>query len=115
MYARVVVTFSAFSLFAAQIPVRHPEGRVHGFLVLRDLEDRLLASGSVTQDTAGNRVTSELDFRFKDGSVHQETSVFSQQRVFRLLSYRLVQKGPAFKRPTDMNLNASTGQVTVRY
>src|SRR5436305_13800727 len=112
MYARVVVTFSAFSLFAAQIPVRHVEGRVHGFLVLRDMEDRLLASGSLIQDTAGNRVTSQLDFRLKDGSVHQETSVFSQQRAFRLLNYRLVQKAPAFKPAPDMNLNASTGHPT---
>ena len=100
---------------ADQVPVRHLEGRLHGFLVLRDLEDKLLASGSLIQNANGNRVTSELDFRFKDGSVHQETSVFSQRRTFQLLSYRLVQKGPAFKRAIDMSLNVSTGQVTIQY
>jgi len=105
----------AISLIADPIPVRHLEGRIHGFLILRDLEDKLLASGSLIQNANGNRVTSELRFHFKDGSVHQETTVFSQRRTFHLLTYRLVQKGPAFKRAIDMSLNASTGQVTIQY
>jgi hypothetical protein len=103
------------SLMADQVRVRHTEGRIHGFLLLRDMDDKILASGEVTQLANGNRVTTELRFQFKDGSIHEETSVFSQQRAFRLLTHRLVQKGPAFNRPTDMSLNASTGQVTIRY
>ena len=106
---------SSLTLIADQVPVRHVEGRIHGFLVLRDLDDKLLASGSLIQLANGNRVTSELSFRFNDGSVHQETTVFSQRRTFQLLTYRLVQKGPAFKRAMDMSLNASTGQVAIRY
>jgi len=102
-------------LMADQVPVRHLEGRIRGFLVLRDLNDNILASGGLTQLADGNRVTTELSFRFKDGSIHEETAVFSQRRTFRLLTYRLVQKGRAFKGATDMSLNASTGQVTVRY
>jgi hypothetical protein len=98
-----------------QVPVRHVEGRIHGFLVVRDLDGKILASGSLVQNANGNRVTSELDFHFKDGSLHQETSVFSQRRTFQLLTYHLVQKGPAFKRPTDISVNASTGQVTIHY
>jgi hypothetical protein len=91
------------------------EGLIHGFLVLRALDGNILATGDLTQIASGDRVTNELAFRFKDGSVHEETTVFSQRRTFRLLTYHLVQKGRAFKRPTDMSLNASTGQVTVRY
>jgi hypothetical protein len=106
---------SSLTLIADQVPVRHVEGRIHGFLVLRDLDDKLLASGSLTQLANGNRVTTELSFRFNDGSVHQETTVFSQRRTFRLLVHRLVQKGPAFKRAIDLSLNASTGQVTIQY
>jgi len=98
-----------------QVPVRHVEGRIHGFLVVRDLDGKILASGSLVQNANGNRVTSELDFHFKDGSLHQETSVFSQRRTFQLLTYHLVQKGPAFKRPIDISVNASTGQVTIHY
>lgn len=102
-------------LLADQVAVRHSEGRLHGFLVLRDLDDKILASGELTQLANGNRVTTELSFHFKDGSIHEETAVFSQRRTFQLLTYHLVQKGRAFKRATDMSLNASTGQVTVHY
>src|SRR5215831_19185557 len=103
------------SLTGAQVPVRYPEGRIHGFLTLRDLEDNLLASGTLIQNATGGRVTSELEFHFKDGSLHRETAVFSQRRVFQLLTYHLVQKGPAFKSAVEMNVNTSNGQVTVRY
>ena len=106
---------SAPDLVADRIPVRHLEGRIHGFLILSDLDGKILASGSSVQNAKGNRVTSELDFRFKDGSVYQETSVFSQRGTFQLLNYHLVQKGPAFKNSIDMSLNVSSGQVTVHY
>jgi hypothetical protein len=75
----------------------------------------MLASGDVSQTATASRVTNDLIFHFKDGSVHKETTVFSQRRAYRLLTYHLVQKGPSFKTPTDMTLNAATGQVTVRY
>ena len=103
------------SLLAEEVPVRYREGRVHGFLVLRDLNDQLLASGTSIQYANGNQVTNELAFRFKDGSIHQETSVFSQARTFRLLTYHLLQKGPAFKSAMDLSLDSSTGQVTIHY
>jgi hypothetical protein len=102
-------------LVADEVPVRNREGRFHGFLVLQDLNDQLLASGSSVQYTQGNRVINELAFRFKDGSVYQETAVYSQDRRFRLLTYHLVRKGPAFKGAMDMSLNTSTGQVAIRY
>lgn len=105
----------AHPLTADQVAVRHIEGRIHGFLVLRDLDGNILASGDLTQLAKGNRVTTELVFHFKDGSSHTETAVFSQRQTFQLLTYRLVQKGRAFKRPTDMSVNVSTGQVTVHY
>jgi hypothetical protein len=97
------------------VPVRHLEGRIHGFLALKDAEDRLLASGTLDQSNNGARVTTELKFHFKDGSRYEETAVYSQRRVFQLLTYHVVQKGPTFKRPTDMTINTSTGQVVIRY
>jgi hypothetical protein len=39
----------AHPLMADQVAVRHLEGRIHGFLVLRDLDDNVLASGCLTQ------------------------------------------------------------------
>jgi hypothetical protein len=102
-------------LLAEPVPVRHTEGLMHGFLVLRALNGDSLATGDLTQVADGDRVSTDLAFRFTDGSIHEETSVFLQRRTFRLLTYHLVQKGRAFKRPTDMTLNASTGQVIVHY
>jgi hypothetical protein len=102
-------------LLAEPVTVRHLEGLVHGFLALRELDGTTLAIGEMTQVSSGGRVTNELVFRFKDGSIHEEKCVFTQRRTFRLLTYHLVQKGKAFKRFTDMSLNASTGEVTVRY
>lgn len=101
-------------LGAQQVEVRHKEGLVHGFLVLQTLEGQNLADGELIQNSPGDEVTSRLVFHFKDGSLHDETAVFSQRGKFRLLSYHLVQKGPAFEHPLDVTIK-STGVVTVRY
>ena len=99
---------------AAQVAVRHTEGVLHGFLVLRTLAGEPLADGDLIQVARGDRVTSQLVFHFKDGSVHDETAVFSQRGNFRPLNYHLVQKGHAFQHPTEISIDGSTGHVTVR-
>jgi hypothetical protein len=101
--------------FAEPVGVRYVEGLVHGFLVLRSPEGVTLASGDLIQLVRGDRVTSRLVFHFKDGSIHDETAVFTQRGKFRLLSDHLVQRGPAFERPLEMTIDALTGEVTVRY
>jgi hypothetical protein len=100
---------------AEQVAVRHTEGLVRGFLVLRTLEGETLAGGDLNQVFRGGRVTNRLVFRFKDGSIHDETAVFTQRRSFRLVSYHLVQKGPAFRVPMDVSIDGPAGRVTVRY
>jgi hypothetical protein len=97
------------------VAVLYTEGVLHGFLVLSSLEGNALAEGEVTQVARGDRVTSHTIFRFKDGSVNEETVVFSQRRTFRLISDHQVQKGPTFKQPMDVLVDGLTGQVTVRY
>jgi hypothetical protein len=111
----VLVFCLSWVMDAQQVPVRQKEGLVHGFLVLRTLEGETLADGDLIQNAHGDRVTSRLRFRFKDGSIHDDTAVFSQRGHFRLLSDHLIQKGPAFAHPLEMMVNGSTGQVTVRY
>jgi len=106
--------FPALSV-GEQVAVRHTEGLVHGFLALRTLDGTPLADGDLLQTARGTRVTSRLVFHFKDGSLHDETAVFSQRQQFRLVSDHLVQKGPSFPRPIDMTIDALKGQVTVRY
>jgi hypothetical protein len=90
------------------------EGTVHGFLVLRTHEGRMLAVGDLLQVVRGDTVTSRLLFRFKDGSVDDETAVFSQRGNFQLITDRHIQKGPSFPQPMDLSIDVPRGQVTVR-
>lgn len=103
------------ALSGEAVTVRHPEGLLHGFLTLSTLDGTPLADGDLTQTSQGDRVTARLVFRFKDGSIQDETAVYSQSRQFRLIADHLVQKGPTFPRPLDLSVDGSTGQVTVRY
>jgi hypothetical protein len=111
----VAILLQPGRLSAESIPVRYPEGTTHGFLALRSLEGKLLASGDLTEVIHGNQMVAHLVFRFKDGSLDDETTVFSQRGTFRLISNHHIQKGPSFPHPTNVLINAATGQVTVRY
>src|SRR3954451_2346963 len=99
----------------AQVAVRYPEGSLHGFLVLRSMDGQTLAHGDITQVAQGDRITSHMVFHFNDGSIHDETAVFSQRRNFHLLTDHLVQKGPSFPHPQDVLINTADGQVVVHY
>jgi hypothetical protein len=110
-----VVSLWASAPSAEPVAVRYVEGVIHGFLSLRSTEGAVLADGDLIQDARGDRVTSRLVFHFKDGSLNDETAVFSQGGHFRLMSDRLVQKGPAFKQPLEMTIDGPTGHIMVRY
>ncbi len=100
------------SLGAAPIPVRYREGVARGFLTLRSEAGETLAEGGVVQVLKGDRVESRLTFHFTDGSLYDETVVFSQDSVFRLQRYHLVQRGPAFRSPLDVTFDRETGQYS---
>ena len=53
------------TLSAEQITVRHVEGVVHGFLVLRTLDGEVIANGDLKQVVKGSRVTDHLFFGSK--------------------------------------------------
>src|SRR3981081_533802 len=69
---------------AAPVPVRLVEGVTHGFLVLRAVTGVAIASGDLLQSAKGGVIESRMIFRFKDGSVFDETVMFTQERVFTL-------------------------------
>ncbi len=71
--------FASLRAEAATVAVRHTEGVVRGFLVVRALDGRTLADGDLIQFARGDKVTSRLVFRFRDGSVQDETTVFTQR------------------------------------
>lgn len=103
------------SAAAETVAVRHPEGLVRGFLFLKSLDGKVIAHGDLIQTSQNDRVTSRLVFHFLDGSVQDETSVYSQKGRFRLVSDHLVQRGPAFPTPMEVHVETATGRVTVRY
>lgn len=112
----LLVLCSALSVRAgSNVEVHYREGLIHGFLVLSTTEGTPIAEGDLTQVARGNQITSRLTYHFKDGSLQDETTVFSQRNVFSLLSYHLLQKGPAFKHPSEVSITTSTGQVSVHY
>jgi hypothetical protein len=98
---------------ADPVAVRHTQGYIHGFLVLKDTNDKILASGDLIQFPSGSRVTDTLSLHFADGSLYEETSVFSQSHNYRLLTYKQVMKGAAFKTQETLSLNTSTGAVHI--
>ena len=114
---RRLILFAAIaaSLFAQPVAVQQTEGEVRGFLVLRADDGTVVANGDSMQTTKSGQVTTRLTFHFQDGSLQEETTVFTQNGHFRVLSDRLVQKGPTFPRQLDMTVNGVSGQVTVTY
>jgi hypothetical protein len=99
---------------AEQVPVRYLEGVTHGFLVVRDQAQKSVATGDIEQIVKGTVVTSKLRFRFKDGSLYEETTMFSQHGAFKVLSDHLLEKGPAFKNPMEVWIDRGASQVKVR-
>ena len=105
----------ATSVEAAPVSVRFPEGVTHGFLLVRSLTRDIVGHGEITQMVSeGDLLESQLVFRFKDGSLHGEKVAFSQQRVFTLITYRLVQRGPSFPEQLDVSIDRGSAQYTVR-
>ena len=100
---------------AEPVPVLFQEGSVHGYLALRTLDGKILAAGELLQTVHGDQLTSRLTYRFRDGSIDDETAVFSQRGRFRLITDHRIQRGPAFPKPTDLHIDTASGEVTVRY
>jgi hypothetical protein len=98
---------------AAPIRVRLLEGTYRGFLVLRSLDATAIAYGEISQKPTGNVVDCHMVLRFKDGSLFDETTTFSQKGVLRLEGYRLVQQGPSY--PTlEVSFDRRSGQYKAR-
>ena len=83
-------------LDAAPVQVRFTEGVTRGFLAVRTAQGERIGHGELLQTPRGDEVETRLLLQFKNGSVHDETTTFSQRGVFRLEAYRLTQRGPSF-------------------
>jgi hypothetical protein len=100
---------------AGTVAVRFQEGVTRAFPVVRTVTHETLAQGDLTQLAHGHRVVSRLVFRFKDGSLHDETVVYSQREVFTLLNYRIVQRGPSFPETLEAWVDRDTERYEVRH
>jgi hypothetical protein len=105
----------AGALSAESVAVRYTEGVVRGFLVLRAPDGAVIADGDSIQFARSGRVTNRLVFHFRDGSLQDETAVFTQRDRFQLVSDHLIQRGPSFPHPLEVSIDAASGRVTVRH
>jgi hypothetical protein len=117
----LIIVCAAIACFAAApavqlVPVRHVQGTQHGFVILRSLDGTAVADGDSIQTVHGEQVTTRTILNFRDRSLYDETAVFSQRGTYRLLSYHLVQRGPAFASPDNaatLDIDMSQGHVVV--
>ena len=98
---------------AAPVTVRFAESITHGFLVVK-AGGTTIAHGEFVQHPEGERVQNQLTFRFTDGSLYEESVTFTQRRVFRLMRYKLVQKGRSFPHATEVSFDRESGRYRAR-
>jgi hypothetical protein len=109
------VTGGTAAAWGEPVAVRFPESTGRGFLTLNSQRGDILAYGDVVQTLRKDSIMeSHLVFRFKDGSVYDETVTFSQQKVFRLLAYRLTQRGKSFPETIEVAFDRASGRYRAR-
>src|SRR6185437_6501328 len=74
---------------ADPVPVRQVEGSIHGLVEMRAEDGHVIASGDITRVVQGGHITSRLVFHFRDGSIDDETTVFSAHRSLLLITEHL--------------------------
>ncbi len=97
----------------APVPVRFSEGTTRAFLLIHTVEGVFVGRGDLIQVIQGGEVDSRMVFHFEDGSVFDETVVFTQQRFFAMERYSLVQRGPTFREDVEVSMER-TGKYRVK-
>jgi hypothetical protein len=114
LVALVVLALPSTSARAGTpVKVRLVEGNSRGFLVLRALNGEAIAHGELMQRPRGARIESQLVLNFKDGSLRDERVTFSQNGVFRVEAYRLLQRGPSCPF-SEISFDRQTGRFEAR-
>src|SRR5437868_11632671 len=86
LWLAIVLLLAPSGMVGDTIAAHHKEGPSHGFLVVRTMDGKAIASGDLIQTAKpGGRIVSRLVFHFKDGSIQDETTEFSQKDKFQLL------------------------------
>jgi hypothetical protein len=112
--ACILLLLTVAAINGQEVKVRVRDGSARGFLVVRNEAGAILASGEFSQIPQGDRIKGRLSLHFKDGSLYEETTVYSQTSTFHLISDRLVQKGRAFPDSYEMTIDARSQTVSMR-
>jgi len=111
----VIAVLVYSSADAAPVQVRFLEGVTHGYLVVRSQVGETIGQGELTQAVKeGDLVETRMVIRFKDGSLYDEKVAFSQQRVFTIIRYHLIQQGPSFPEQLDVSIDRGTAEYKIR-
>lgn len=98
--------------FAEPVPATCKQGSLHGFLLLKSQEGKVIAVGDQTNVVQGDEIRSELIFHFRDGSIDDEVADFRQGSVFELIRDHHIQKGPSFPHPLDLTVDVEKGEAS---
>jgi hypothetical protein len=109
----VLTTVAAVGI-AEPIAVRQTQGATRGFLVMHSEDGKVIAYGELSQVAHGERLTTRLIYRFRDGSIDDDITTYTQHETFKLVSDHHIQKGPYFPNPSDYTVDVASGNVTSR-
>jgi hypothetical protein len=110
----MVVFGSSCTMHGQALKVRSRSGSEHGFLLVRDQAGAIIGSGELTQVSYGRRTKLRVVLNFRDGSLDDETTLYSQGETLRLISDRHIQRGNSFPNQSDVLIDVSKQQVSVR-
>ena len=111
LFLALPVALSPLAL-AQRVAVRYPQGSVHGFLTVHSEDGANIGYGESIQSVSGDRTTMRTTLHFRDGSLDDETAVYTQHRVIAFVSDHHIQRGPFFKTAIDEKVDAN-GQVSI--
>ena len=97
---------------AETLSTHNPQGATHAYLLVKTEEGKVIGVGDSVNQQVGRAWRSRLTLRFRDGSVDDDTTVYTQGRSLHVISDHHVQKGPTFPKPIDTTVNAASKTVT---
>jgi hypothetical protein len=109
----VLFTF-CLGVLPEPIPASFKQGSLHGLLLLKSQDGKVIAVGDEFNTVRGDEVRSEMVFHFRDGSIDDEVAFYRQGSQFQLVHDWHIQKGPSFPQPLDMAIDVAKNEVTWR-
>jgi hypothetical protein len=110
----MAVLGSSCNMQGQALKLRYRTSYEHGFVILRDAAGAILASGELTQVPSKHGIAMHVVFHFRDGSIDDETTLYSQEETIRLISDRHIQRGKSFPHPCDVTIDVPGQQVSFR-